>query len=246
MAVLSTELTDTKKKQVVARINQSALIADAKIKDWLVPAISGTYATGMTALHEEIAEFGIQTGLGKITVQRLTGVTEMQPHLLAVNSLLSDAYLDFGAGITGFVREAEHILNDALKRQIQSKIGTGRLLGDDILTIRKGITKDIADRGFGVLIDKGGRQWTLERYGEMLARTHIIKANTEATLNRGRELGIDIFEVSSHGAGDSICAPLEGKKFSVSGKSPNFPPLVFTPPFHPNCRHTLLPRPDLT
>ena len=247
LAALNTEITDAKKKAAVAQVQQAAIVADGKVKTWLVPAVSGAYASGMTALHRELGKFSFKTDLGKVTVETIRGVPEMKPHLDAVNSLLSDSYLDFGSGMTGYVRGAEHALNDALKRQVQSKLGVGRLTGTDIRTIKKEIADSIKDKGFNVLLDRGGRQWTLNAYSEMLARTHVIRANTEATINRGTELGIDIYEVSTHGATDNLCAPQEGKKYSKSGKSKNYPPLgsANVPPFHPNCKHTLLPRPDL-
>ena len=247
LAALNTEITDAKKKAAVAQVQQAAVVADGKVKTWLVPAVSGAYVSGVNALHRELGKFSFKTRLGKITVETLRGVPEMQPHLAAVNSLLSDAYLDFGSGMTGYVRGAEHALNDALKRQVQQKLGVGRLTGTDIRTIKKEIAANLKDKGFNVLLDRGGKQWSLNTYSEMLARTHVIKANTEATVNRGQELGIDIYEVSTHGADDHLCSPHEGAKYSKSGKSKNYPALgsANTPPFHPNCKHTLLPRPDL-
>ena len=248
LAALSTELTEAKKKAAVANVQQAAVVTDGKVKEWLIPAVSEAYVAGATALHKELRKFGIKTALGKVTVEVLKTVPDMKPHLAAVNSLLSDAYLDFGSGITGFAKGAEHALNDALKRQVQSKLALGRLTGTDIRSIKKDIAAQLSDRGFSVLLDRGGNKWQLNRYSEMLARTHVIKANTEATINRGAELDIDIFEVSTHGAFDELCAPHEGKKYSRSGKSKNFPKLTEsrTPPFHPNCKHTLLPRPDLS
>ena len=112
--------------------------------------------------------------------------------------------------------------------------------------IRKELVKALKAQGVEALLDRGGRQWTLERYAEMLTRTHLIKANTEATTNRVAQFGVDIVEVSTHGADDDICAPEEGQLYSISGNSANYPPLDgHEPPFHPNCKHTLLPRPDL-
>ena len=248
LEALGVELTDGSKTAAVNQIKQAAVVTDGKVKAWLVPAISSSYVTGVNVIDGVLKTFGINTKLGKITVEVMKGTPQMKPHLDAVNSLLSDAYLDFGSGITGFVRGAEHTLNDALKRQVQSKISLGRLSGEDIRTIKNEIKQTLSQRGFDVLLDKGGRQWSLNQYSEMLARTHIIRANTEATINRGREFEVDIFEVSTHGADDDLCFPQEGKLYSASGKSKNYPKLTAanTPPFHPNCKHTLLPRPDLS
>ncbi len=247
LAALNAELTDAKKKAALSQIQKAVVVADAKVKTWLVPSISGAYVAGVNAFHDELAKFNFKTALGKITVETLTSVPEMATHLEAVNALLSDAYLDFGSGMTGYVKGAEHAINDALKKQIQSKLSLGRLTGTSVRVIRKEIADQLSQKGFNVLLDRGGRQWSLKAYSEMLARTHVIRANTEATINRAIEAGVDIVEISSHGATDDICAPLEGRIFSVSGKSKKYPRLGVKqrPPLHPNCKHTLLPRPDL-
>ena len=181
-----------------------------------------------------------------VTVDQLKTDPIYQEHVKIVNALIGDAYLDFGNAMSGYVKGAERIMNDALKRQIRSNIASGRLEGASIPQIKKTVKTTLQDQGFTVLIDRGGAKWSLANYSEMLARTHIIKANTEGVVNRAGDYGIDIVEVSSNGATDSICSAEEGKIYSVSGKSVNYPPLDgHEPPYHPNCRHTLLLRPEL-
>jgi hypothetical protein len=69
----------------------------------------------------------------------------------------------------------------------------------------------------------------------------------EGNINRAGDFEVDIVEVSSHRAMDSLCAPQEGRLYSIKGKSPNYPPLARNePPFHHNCRHSLLLQPDLS
>jgi hypothetical protein len=251
---LSQEMTDVKKRQFVAILNSEAVKTDQAIKAWLVKGITNVYVAGLNQA-QELFRIEVSKGnavypsgaiKGKITVELLQNNTMLRPHLTAVNNLLSDAYLDFGNTITGFVRGSERILNEQLKQQIRSTIAIGRLEGSDIRTIKKDVVEKFKDKGFTVLLDKSGREWELERYSEMLARTHIIKANNEAVVNRASDFKVDIVEISSHGADDEICAAEEGKIYSISGKSENYEALAgHEPPFHPHCRHTLLLRPDL-
>lgn len=181
-----------------------------------------------------------------LTVELLNSAPMMKPHLAAVNTLLSDAYLDFGNAITGFVRGSERILNEALKKQLRSSIAMGRLEGQAVTKIKKTITEQLADRGFTVLIDRGGNSWSLPRYSEMLTRTHLLKANNEGVVNRAGDFDIDIVEVSNINTDCDVCAEQEGEIYSLSGKSKNYPYIGDNePPYHPNCRHTLLLRPDL-
>lgn len=242
---VSTELTEAKKQALMNEVKAAAVVTDGKVKAWLVPAMAEIYVSSVQEQDKLLAKFGINTKGGRITVEVLKAAPELAPHLQAVNALISDAYMDFGSGLTGWVKGNEHILNDVVRKQIQSKISLGRLTGEAVRDIKKEIMSVLERQGLRSLIDRGGREWTLDRYSEMLARTHLIKANTEAAVNRAIEFEVDIMEVSDHGTEDELCGQYEGKIYSLSGKSTEYPRLPEFPPFHPNCKHTLLPRPDL-
>ena len=201
------------------------------------------------ALTNEVAKTALVGSIPKFTpisVSTVLNSAEFSPHLSAINALLSDAYLDFGGAMTSFVRSGEKVLNDALKRQIRSTLIEGRLEGKAIKDIKKTVRETFENRGFIGLTDRGGRQWSLDRYSEMLTRTHIIRANNEGAINRARDFSIDIVEISTHFTQCPICKPYEGKIFSISGKSKNYPSLDGNePPYHPNCKHSVMFRPEL-
>ena len=182
----------------------------------------------------------------KVTIETLKTDPNLKPHLQVVNNLLSNSYADFGNTMTGFVKGAENILNEATKQQLRGQIAFGRLEGEGIPKIKSDLTKTIKSEGFTVLLDRGGRKWAVGRYAEMLARTHILEANNEAIINRAKEVGTDIVEVSNHSTVTPLCQQYEGKIYSLSGNSSNYPKLPSEPPFHPNCKHFLLLRPDLS
>lgn len=240
------ELTIAKKKEVLNEVSARVKESDIVTREWLVAGVGKVYIDGMEQADDVLRKAGIETTAGKLTLETLKTVDELKPHLEAVNALISEAYLDFANGLNGTVRGTERMFNEALKRQVRSKIATGRLAGASVREITKEITETIGQQGFTVLIDRGGRKWSLKQYSEMLARTHLIKSNNEAIINRAVEFGVDIVEVSSHGATDVLCGHQEGKLYSLSGKSKNYPKLVDAPPYHPNCKHRLLLRPDLS
>lgn len=249
---LNTQLSDAKKIQVLTQLRAHVTATDAAIRDWLVRGIGISYVAGANFSVKVLKAIGFKAPAGApaltpITVELLQSAPFLKPHLQAVNTLLSSAYLDFGNSMTGYVRGAEQILNDALKRQVRSQIAEERLSGSSIRDIKNVVKETIGDSGFTVLVDRGGKDWSLGRYSEMLARTHINKAANEAVINRNSDWGVDIFEVSAHGASDEACSSEEGNIYSLSGDSPNYPPLAgHEPPYHPNCTHNLIPRPDLT
>lgn len=201
------------------------------------------------ALNNETAKVALLPIVPKIkplTVELLKNSAEFSPHLSAVNAMLSDAYLDFGNAMNSFVKSGERMINDALKKQVRDTLMYGRLDGESIKDIKSSVKEAFVNKGFIGLTDRNGREWTIDRYSEMLTRTHIMKANNEGAINRARDFDVDIVEISDHGSTCPICSPYEGKLFSLSGSSKKYPSLDGNvPPFHPNCKHSLLYRPDL-
>lgn len=251
MRAISEQMTDTKKQQFLNFLKSEAAKVDGEVREWLVKGLSKTYVAGMNLTQEQIASLKLKLkpnmpDLKPIKVEMLNTLPFLQPHLKAVNTLLSDAYLDFGNTMSGFTRGAERIINEALRKQLRSTIASGRLEGKSVQQIKKSIVEEFKDRGFTVLIDRGGNQWSLQRYSEMLTRTHLLKSNNEGVVNRASDFGVDIVEISNIKSRCDECGWYEGRIFSISGKSKNYPPLSGNePPYHPNCRHTLLLRPDL-
>jgi hypothetical protein len=77
----------------------------------------------------------------------------------------------------------------------------------------------------------------------MVARTTTREAASVAAINECKEFDVDLVQISTHYPTCEICAPLQGKVFSISGKDKRYPKLTdeYRPPFHPNCRHVLTP-----
>lgn len=109
--------------------------------------------------------------------------------------------------------------------------------------------------GVTAFIDRAGRRWSLHTYGSMVLRTTSRQAEVLATLTK--DPAQDLYKISSHSTTCKLCAPYEGRVYSVSGTDPDFPALVDafgkmdpTGPnslanswlnIHPNCLHVLVP-----
>ncbi len=66
---------------------------------------------------------------------------------------------------------------------------------------------------------------------------------TKGTINRLREHGLRLAQVSAHNAAD-FCIYYEGAVVCIEGEHPVYPPISAInggPPFHPNCVHVLTP-----
>ena len=94
------------------------------------------------------------------------------------------------------------------------------------------------------LVDKAGRKWKPGNYAAMYSRTRGSEIFNKTTLSEMNDLGMDLVQVIDIDTTTPICSKYVGKYFSLTGKTPGFPVLDITPPFHPNCVHSLItPRP---
>ena len=109
--------------------------------------------------------------------------------------------------------------------------------------------------GVTAFVDKAGRRWSLHTYCSMVSRTTSRQAEVLSVLTADPEQ--DLYRISSHGTTCALCAPYEGRVYSKSGTSPDYPPLsdafgkqdpagpdTLTNTWlniHPNCWHSLSP-----
>lgn len=91
-----------------------------------------------------------------------------------------------------------------------------------------------------------GWKGTVESYADVAARASFANAARNASMASAADLGIEIFQVSLHGAIDG-CGAFEGRLVSLSGKGEGvvmsvaelqaMAPLIY----HPQCSHRLMP-----
>lgn len=90
--------------------------------------------------------------------------------------------------------------------------------------------------------DSAGRKWSCNRYAEMVARTRSREIEDIIMTDEMEEVGLDVVQINDVSTVTPICLQYENKYFSKFGKTPNLPILDVFPPFHPNCRHRMLPQ----
>jgi len=91
------------------------------------------------------------------------------------------------------------------------------------------------------LLDRAGRHWEPETYANMWARTRNREIEDDIMRDECGDLGIDIVQINNVNTTTPICKQYEGKYFSLNGATPGLPILKIKPPFHPRCRHRMLP-----
>jgi hypothetical protein len=94
------------------------------------------------------------------------------------------------------------------------------------------------------ITDAGGNRWSANRYAEMYARTRSREIEDITMKDEMDEVGLDVVRINDASTTTPICLQYENKYFSLFGQTPELPILEIKPPFHPNCRHRMLPQRD--
>lgn len=183
--------------------------------------VSGAYVNGALSVEKLL---GINGGF--------TGVHVEAVDLLADNltQRLDDATRTVGRRVDG-----------VLRKQALEAVTRGLMQGSSRVDVSDSLQANLKREGITAFQDKSGRRWGLENYTRMVARTTTREAVTEGTANRMIENGQDLVTISSHANPADICKPYEGNTYSLTGATKGYEILDQKPPFHPQCRHVMMP-----
>lgn len=224
-------LTLKKRNEALAKVD--VILADAQIKT--------------DAILDEIIPKAFNYGISSTNAYLPPALKKipMSPSLKdQIVLMVEDAKIDFGAGLGGARKAAGTVLSEAMKEQLANTIAAGTAQGKGIPKISKDVLNLLGDEGFTTFVRRNGTGMNLKAYSEMLTRTHVIRAANESTVQRARQLDVNILEMSEHaGVKDQACLDVQGELFDLEGKQYPKPPAM---PIHPNCKHKLFLRPDLS
>lgn len=137
------------------------------------------------------------------------------------------------------------MLKGALGARTAYNSGEAHLTSKDIAAkIRAKLLGQIKGQDFIRITGKDGvaRNYNLKSYSELVARTQMRQSQTEAVKKSCAEYDNDLVEIPPHSDPCPLCAPRQGKVYSISGKHPDYPELPDGgPPWHPNCEDVANP-----
>ena len=115
------------------------------------------------------------------------------------------------------------------------------------------MAQELQNKGITAFVDRAGRHWSLQSYGNMAVRTTARQAQVAAMLTAD---DYDLWQIVKIGSTCPVCAALEGRVYSKSGTDPNYPPLSLAfgkidpaggddltntyMNIHPNCLHSFV------
>lgn len=229
----ATEAGQIQRARVMARINAELSRLGVDVDKWVKQEIPQYYLDGANAAVQDLRKLGIDTS-------RAAGSAVINRD--AIQALTDDVSLSFAEGIRGVGRNAQRLLNDTLKRQLNFIYAEGRLTGETRKMISESVSKKLSEEGLAALVDAGGKSWTLETYSEMLVRTKGTEARNQGLANRMLQSGQDLVQVSDHNSDHPACEEWEGEILSLTGKTDGYATLDDATEaglFHPNCEHAI-------
>lgn len=200
-----------------------------------------------------------QTGLRAVSAAMETHLTKAAEDLRAglglvirrtQQRLVSDQSIR-DATVEGIIRGstarkvADDIAAAMLRRKVSPEVKARlRASGFDASMFR-----DFAAVARGTFVQAGARRMSIASYADLVARTQLREAHRVATVVRLQQNAVDHVQISRHvQAKADECTPYAGRVFYIGAlpRDPlGFPNLKSLPntgvPFHPNCKHVLMP-----
>lgn len=213
------------RKRVLASVNEELRVLNEYATGWAQENIPIAYKNGVANTYETFRELNIEVGKIQINTRVLKTLVDN------ASGLLIDANNYVG-----------RMINDEIRKVSLEVISEKVATGSTVKEAQTKLVKRLADKGVANIVDKRGRAIRLESYAEMIARTTTAEATNRGAINAVTDLGEDLVRMTWHNASCPICAVLEGRIYSISGDSKEYPPLSEALPDgrstpHPNCRH---------
>jgi hypothetical protein len=241
----TTEFTQMRANEAMREVREIQRGLDTQCKAWVGSAVPPAYNKGVRESAHRIRELRDYGSAKKIAIGS-------RIHTQAVNVLSQAIVDDMAAANSGMqrgivahiMRTRQNILRDS---ELSETIATGLVRGEARRTTSHQIAAMFEEKlGKGQLIPirtrTGGlMHFTPEHYGELVARARTREAVTQGTVNACMQAGMDLVQISMHEDSCPECEPYEGRIYSISGEHPDFPHLDEEPPYHPNCKHVLMP-----
>lgn len=228
----ATDFGLARRKAILANVRGALIQLKTQMDDWASVEIPSYYRDGINDAIKGLDKIGIAAGTDQFTL-----VDRM-----AVQALVSDVQEGFAVSLEGVLRSSKRVLSVAEKEEIKQTLAQGVLTGEEQKRVAAQVKGVLQESGITSLTDKGGRNWDLDNYTQMLVRTKAVEARNTGLGNRMAENGFDLVQVSNHGSTHPECAAWEGEILSYTGKTPGYPTVADATAaglFHPNCQHAI-------
>ena len=204
-----------------------------EISNYITPEIVEAYQAGWELGGSLLAESGLEGIQGNLV---------SLVHANAVQSIALEAIDDMQAAIRTAIMSLISI-NDTLQA-VHDQIGEGLIKGRTTRDMTKAIQREFAEVGLTSFVTIDNRRLPLDFYAMTVTRTKVRKAQVKGSLNRYIENDLDLVRINKRAYTCKVCGEREGLVVSIAGNTPGYPTfddIGGEPPFHPNCKHYIIP-----
>jgi hypothetical protein len=139
------------------------------------------------------------------------------------------------------ISEMQWGIRDASLDAMQQSFASGETMRE----AQQRFLAELNKRGITSFVDAAGKEWNMETYAQMVARTVASEAQRHGLQNRMMEIGEDLVEVVGKSLHVDSCAQYEGKILSITGKTDGYTSVdearANSHLLGPNCIHSLVP-----
>lgn len=219
----------TYRKAVLANVNAELRSLNGYVDMWTDKVIPLAYENGADSSYAAFRKASIDIGkvqLNQAVIEDI--VLQAREQFVTANAYIgrriADEFRDVGMDI------------------ISNKV----LTGSTVKEAQKLMVQRFADKGVSTITYRNGRVVQMDVYARLVARTTTAEATNKGAMNAVMDLGYDLVKMSQNLTTCEICAVYEGRVYSISGDSKDYPPLseAFSSGYnniHPSCTHRLLP-----
>lgn len=233
-------LTDFERAQLIAtERNIRNILSDmAKYSDeWASVAVSKSATEGIAST---IYSLGLApTFEDALKIARFNAVNKR-----LVAAAIADTQADLLAVTQNIERQAKLAIRKATAEAMRHTLTRGNNATQDIA---KEIRQRIVQATDAAIIDARGNRWKVGNYADVVARTNMMNAHREASINEALSEGAYYGRISNHGAVDK-CRLWESKIVKLTPDAPGDYVYVGNIPrnelWHPRCRHLCTPLRD--
>lgn len=190
-------------------------------------------------LEVKLGANSVDSAINKLTGETLTPNRLNTPGL---QDLINENALNFKSAVNYVNREINTMVREAQK--LTDKINV--IDTANRAEFEAELKRKMTEAGVVAMKTTDGKNLQLDKYVKMATQTTLKIARNKGVIEQCKVRGIDLVKMSEHFPTCSICTPLQGRVYSISGDSKEYPALSI--PFsggyevvHPNCKHSFMP-----
>ena len=251
-------INEIKRKRASGYVDYAEVAALERIQKILQELVDESW-NYVPKMIEKIFYHSEKDAAGYTNARSIIGGSLSAAQLSIAEQLSNNLLGEIGEAAAGAYESAQKVFtiarleNDPYRKEALQAVLKKEAEGKPWITGSKAFVQEMENQGIPVFVDKRGRKWSMQDYGNMAVRTTARQAQVAALLTAD---DFDLWQIVKIGSTCPVCAPLEGRVYSKSGTNPDYPPLTvafgkidpagsndLTNTYlniHPNCLHALV------